>query len=338
MRKLIVGLALLAVLLLVAFLVLRTPDVPADEARARYANAESEFAQVLPGLTLHYRDEGPKEAPAIVLIHGSNASLHTWEPWARLLKSGYRVVTLDMQGHGLTGEHPTRCYSQACMVETVEALRQHLGLDRIAIGGNSMGGAIAWAYAMAHPDRTAALILVDAAGAQVPPAGAEDAEDGGKRPPPIGFRIARTPVIRNLAEHITPRAMIERSLDASVSVKSVASPRDVDRYWELLRYPGNRRATLDRFGTPRQPVDKADFAKLSTIPTLIIWGEEDRLFPPSHAIWFQAALPHARKVIYPGIGHLPQEEAPERSAADVLDFLAPVWPAHAEVDALEAAA
>lgn len=325
MRKLLFGLAVVAGLLGLAFLLLRTPDVPVETLRERYANAESEFLEVSPGLTVHLRDEGPRQAPALFLIHGSNASLHTWEPWSQLLSPGYRVITLDLQGHGLTGAHPARCYSRECMVETVEAVRQHLGIERIVIGGNSMGGAVSWAYAMAHPDRTAAVILVDSAGAQI-------ASD---RLPPIGFRIAQMPGVRNLAEHITPRSLIERSLDQSVSVKSVASPADIDRYWELLRHPDNRRATLDRFGTPRQPIGKADFAALSGIPTLILWGEQDRLFPPAHAIWFQAALPHARKIIYPGIGHLPQEEAPDRTVADVLAFLAPIWPALANPDAFQ---
>lgn len=325
MTKLLVGLALAGGLLIAAFLLLRTPDVPADVLRERYASAESEFVEVSPGLTVHLRDQGPRDAPALFLIHGSNASLHTWEPWVRLLSPGYRVVSLDLQGHGLTGEHPARCYTRQCMVETVEAVRRHLGIERIAIGGNSMGGAVSFAYAMAHPDRTAALILLDSSGAQIGP----------ERAPPIGFNIARMPGIRDLAEHITPRSLIARSLDQSVSVKSVARPADVDRYWELLRHPGNRRATLDRFGAGPEPVRREQFAALSGIPALILWGEEDRLFPPAHAVWFQAALPHARTIVYPGIGHLPQEEAPVRSAADVLAFLAPIWPAHADPDTLQ---
>jgi pimeloyl-ACP methyl ester carboxylesterase len=318
-------LAALLGLLFAAFLALRTPDIPAAELRARYGSTTSQYIELSPGFTVHIRDEGPRDAPALLLIHGSNASLHTWEPWVKRLSGRYRVVTLDLQGHGLTGERPDRCYSRTCMLDTVELLRAKLGIERMAIGGNSMGGAVSWAYALAHPDRVSALILVDSAGAQLDPG----------QPRPIGFRIARTPVLRNLMETITPRSMIAASLDQSVTVKAVAGPADVDRYWELLRYPGNRRATLDRFATTPEPVSLATFAPLATMPTLILWGEEDRLFAPEAALWFKKAIPNAQLILYPRTGHLPQEETPDRSANDVAQFLLPVWPGNAPRPALQ---
>lgn len=318
----------LAALLGLAFLLLRTPDVPAAEARARYASPASQFVALSPGFTVHLRDEGPRDAPAVVLLHGSNASLHTWEPWVERLSRDYRIVTLDLQGHGLTGPTPTGCYTARCMAETVEAVRVHLGLERIAIGGNSMGGGVAIRYALAHPDRVSALILVDSAGAKL---------DSGRRPP-IGFRIAAMPGVRRLAEHITPRSMIERSLDASTSVKTAATPEKVDRYWELLRYPGNRRATIERFGAPREPLTPEGLKPLDTIPTLILWGREDQLFPPAAAEWFRQAIPSAELVILEGIGHLPQEEAPDESAAAVKAFLLSHQPTKARVLELQSPA
>jgi pimeloyl-ACP methyl ester carboxylesterase len=314
LRKAIAWLALVAGLLAIVYLLVRTPDIPADEARAKYGNAESQLVEVSPDFRVHVRDEG--SGPALLLIHGSNASLHTWEPWVALLKDRYRVVTLDLQGHGLTGPIPSRCYSRECMVETVESVRAKLGIERLAIGGNSMGGAVSWAYALAHPERVSALILVDSAGAQVK----------AERPPPIGFRILQMPGVRNLAETITPRSLVESSLLQSVSVKSAASDEKVTRYWELLRYPGNRRATLDRSQAPRTPVSLETFAPLRDVPTLILWGREDKLFAPAAAEWFQRALPNAKLIIYDGIGHLPQEEAPERSAEDVAAFLGGISP------------
>ena len=310
MKRVLGWLALFAGLLALLYVLVRTPDVPADEARAKYGTADSQLIEISPGFKVHVRDQG--EGSALLLIHGSNASLHTWEPWVAQLKGRYRVITLDLQGHGLTGPIPSRCYTSECMVETVEAVRAKLGIERMAIGGNSMGGAVSWRYALTHPDRVAALILVDSAGAQVK----------ADRPPPIGFQILRIPGVRNLAETITPRSLIESSLDQSVSVKSAASPEKVTRYWELLRYPGNRRATLDRSVAPRTPVTVATFAPLKDVPTLILWGREDKLFAPAAAQWFANAMPNAKLIIYDGVGHLPQEEAPERSAADVADFLA----------------
>lgn len=304
--------ALLA-LLVGAFLLLRTPDVPMDELKARYASPASQFLEVSPGFFVHVRDEGLRNAPVLFLVHGSNASLHTWEPWVERLKSKYRIVSLDLQGHGLTGPIPSACYTPQCMAETVEAVRAKLGIERIAIAGNSMGGSVSIAYALAHPDRVAALILVDSSGAPVK-------RDG---PPPLGFRIAQTPVLRDLGAIITPKSVIGETLEKSVSVKSVASDAAITRYWELLRAPGNREATMQRFaGYGPSKLTPASFAALKGTPVLILWGADDALIPVQSADWFRAALPQAEVLVYPKIGHIPQEETPDRSAADVDAFLA----------------
>lgn len=302
----------LLALLVGAFLLLRTPDVPMDELKARYASPESQFLEVSPGFFVHVRDEGLRNAPALFLVHGSNASLHTWEPWVARLKGKYRVVSLDLQGHGLTGPIPSACYTTECMADTVEAVRAKLGIDRIAIAGNSMGGNVSIAYALAHPERVAALILVDASGAPVK-------RDG---PPPLGFRIAQTPVLRDVGAWITPKSVIGETLEKSVSVKSVASDAAITRYWELLRAPGNREATMLRFATyGPSKLTPESFAALKGTPVLILWGKEDALIPATSADWFKSALPQAEVLVYPKIGHLPQEEAPDRSSADVDVFL-----------------
>ncbi|WP_328831696.1 alpha/beta hydrolase [Thermaurantiacus tibetensis] len=328
MRKLLAGLAVVAGLLVAAFLAVRTPDIPAEVLRARYANAASQFLDLAPGFAVHVRDEGPRDAPVLLLLHGSNASLHTWEPWVERLGQDYRVVTLDLQGHGLTGPIPSGCYTGSCMAETVERVRARLGIERMAVGGNSMGGLVAIRYALAHPERVSALILVDSAGAQF--------RNGGSRP--LGFRIAAMPGARTLAEQITPRAMIARSLDQSTSVKAAATPEKVDRYWELLRHPGNRAATIARFAAPREPFGAETLKPLAGLPVLILWGREDRLFPPEAAAWFKAALPEAELVILDGVGHIPQEEAPDASAEAVRAFLERHAPTPARIRALQSPA
>lgn len=312
MRKLLVGLAALAGLLLLTFLLFRTPDVPWDELRADYASPTSQFIEAAPGFRVHVRDEGPRAAPVLLLVHGSNASLHTWEPWVARISDRFRLVSLDLQGHGLTGPAPDGCYSPDCMAGTIEAVRAKLGIEALAIAGNSMGGNVALSYALAHPDRVTHLILVDSSGAPVK----------ADRPAPLGFRIARMPVVRDIAAHVTPRSVIERTLGQSVSVKDVVTEDAVDRYWRLLRAPGNREATMARFAQGIPQRSPGDLAPLRTKPVLILWGEEDALIPVSAALWFKAALPDARLISYPGIGHLPQEEAPDRTAADVAAFLA----------------
>lgn len=294
-----------------AFLLLRTPDVPVDQLKARYASSQSQFLEVSPGFLVHVRDEGMRDAPALFLVHGSNASLHTWEPWVERLKERYRIVSLDLQGHGLTGPIPGRCYTTQCMAETVEAVRAKLGIGRLAIAGNSMGGGVSISYALAHPDRVSALVLVNAGGAPA------------KRPepPPIGFRIASSPLVGPIAAQITPRGLVAETLEQSVSVKSVASAEAATRYWELLRRPGNREATMDRWAQGWTRFSAVGLAPLKGIPVLVLWGAEDRLIPVSAAGWFKEALPHAEVLVYPNIGHIPQEETPDRSAADLDAFL-----------------
>lgn len=312
------GLLALIAVLVVAFLIFRTPDTDAAEMRAKYGGPPSQFVDIGGGVTVHLRDEGPKDAPAIVLLHGSNADLHTWEPWVLALEGEYRVIRFDQVGHGLTGPDPKHDYSRDNYVADVLAVADKLGLESFILGGNSMGGKHALAFAVAHPDRVTGLVLVDASGGPMIKikTDMEDSDSGN-----IGFKIAQTPGINWLVEQITPRSLIAQSLEQTVSVKSVANAAAVDRYWELLRYPGNRRATLKRFGYPYEPLTEAEVAAI-TAPTLILWGEEDRLIPVEAGQWLAKTMPNSSLVIYPRIGHLPHEEAADATVADLEPWLA----------------
>jgi pimeloyl-ACP methyl ester carboxylesterase len=311
------GLLALVALFVIAFLIFRTPDTDAAEMRAKYGGPPSQFVEIGEGVTVHLRDEGPEQAPALILLHGSNADLHTWEPWVQALKAKYRVIRFDQVGHGLTGPDPKDDYSRANYVAHVGAVADKLGLKQFILGGNSMGGKHALAYAIAHPERVTGLVLVDGSGGPMLKLDKKkDDEDSGN----IGFKIAQTPGINLLVEQITPRSLIAQSLEQSVSVKSVASEAAVDRYWEMLRYPGNRRATLKRFSQPYDPLGEAEIAAVAT-PALILWGEEDRLIPVEAGQWLAKTLPNNRLVVYPGIGHLPQEEAVAATLGDLLPWL-----------------
>lgn len=318
-------LALIAVLA-AAFLIFRTPDTDAAEMRAKYGAPPSQFVDLGDGLTVHMRDEGPRDAAAIILLHGSHADLHTWEPWAENLKADYRVIRFDQVGHGLTGPDPKGDYTRANYVEHIRRLADHLGLERFILGGNSMGGKHAVSFADTYPDRVLGLVLVDASGmpmltTQAMEAGSDNqGRRRGSTTSNLGFRIAAMPGVNRIVEQVTPRSLIEQSLRQSVSVESIITDEMIDRYWELLRFPGNRRATLQRFSIPYDPLDRRKFEAIVT-PTLIIWGEEDRLIPVAAGRWLEDAMQNTTLVIYPGIGHLPQEEAPEQSLADLRAWL-----------------
>jgi pimeloyl-ACP methyl ester carboxylesterase len=129
------------------------PDKPLSALAARWAPPPSAFVPIL-GMQVHLRDEGPREDPTpIVLIHGTSASLHTWEGWVAALKDDRRVITFDLPGFGLTGPSPDGDYTIAGYVRFVGALLDKVGVKRCVLGGNSLGGNIAWATAHAMPDR-----------------------------------------------------------------------------------------------------------------------------------------------------------------------------------------
>ncbi len=305
--RIAVGLVLVAV---AAFFVFRVGDTDARAMWARYGAPPSQAIELGDGRVVHVRDEGPRDAPAIVLLHGSNADLHTWQRWADALKSDYRVIRFDQRGHGLTGPAPDGDYSLDGFVRDIDAVTAALGVERFTLAGNSMGGWIAAGYAMRHPERLDALVLVDAAGAPVESAG------GGN----LAFTLARVPGVGSAMSQLLPRALVARSLSQSVSNQAVVTPEAVDRYWELARYPGNRAATRARFSTPRKNFTAAQVAGIE-IPTLVMWGEEDRLIPFAAARWYMDHLPQATLAAYPGVGHIPMEENAGQSAADLRRWL-----------------
>lgn len=312
MKRLIKILAVLALVLGAAFLIFRTPDTDAAEMRAKYGAQPSQFVTLPDGQEVHVRDEGPKDAPAIILLHGSAASLHTWEPWAAALSAQYRVISYDQIGHGLTGPSIDDDYSLDSFVADVDAVANALELDQFVLAGSSMGGWVSVGYALEHPERLKGLVLVGSSGSPV----RHEERAGGS----IGFTIASLPVLNNLMTQITPRSLIAQSLEQSVSVKSVASEEAVDRYWELLRYPGNRAATLKRFGTPRVTYSEEQMAAMQ-VPTLVMMGKEDALVPVEASRWYDANLPNSVLVEYAEIGHLPQEEAVDQSMTDLGQWL-----------------
>ena len=296
----------------IGFAIGYTPDTDPVEMRAKYGSAPSQFLSLSPGLTVHVRDQGPRDGQAVILIHGSNASLQTWEPWVARLQDEYRVISLDLPGHGLTGINPSGVYDYPSYAAVVDQVMQKLGIPSAIIAGNSMGGGVAWTYALAHPDKVAGLVLVDAAGAP----------NAASRNAPIGFRIARMPIIKELARVIMPRAMFESSLKTSISNAAIITPDMVDRYWELNRFPGNREATMLRFAAAQKsrPVTPAQLAEIKA-PVLILWGAEDNLIPVISGQWFHKNLPGSKLIIYPKVGHIPMEEVPDRSVADVTAWM-----------------
>ncbi|MGE0329094.1 MAG: alpha/beta fold hydrolase [Ramlibacter sp.] len=291
------------------------PDRPVDELKARWAQPPSQFITVQ-GMQVHVRDEGPRDdALPIVLLHGTSASLHTWQGWAAALKGQRRVIRFDMPGFGLTGPHPQDDYSMAAYVRFVAAVLDQLGVQRFVLAGNSLGGQIAWEFAHAHPQRVSHLVLVDAAGYAMAP-----------REVPLGFRIARMPTLRPLMRNTLPRGMIEQSVRSVYGDPSRVTPDLVDQYYDMTQRAGNRRALGLRVEeiVREQAQAGASAARIASlkVPTLILWGGRDQLIPPDSAQRFARDIAGSRLVMFDDLGHVPHEEAPARTVAPVVEFLA----------------
>lgn len=308
------GLLALAVIIVIAlgagYLVLQRDDIPYATLEAKYGGPQSRYLDLPDGVRVHYRDQGAQAGPALVLVHGFSASLHTWEPWVARLGRTYRVVTLDLPGHGLTQAPRGYEASITGYRDIVEAVTQHLGIQRFALAGSSMGGEVAWNYALAHPDRLEALILVDAAGWP----GDRAATRG------LAARAMALPVLGPAIRRLDARALFRQGLALSFVDKSLVTDAMVDRYWELARAPGHRDIL---FSIRRDGADAGEIGYIQT-PTLVLWGEGDALIPVSDGRRFADVLPNMALITYPDVGHVPQEEHADQSAADVAAFLARV--------------
>lgn len=307
----LVGLLLMATVFAAALT--RAPDRPVESLTARWAPAPSDFIDVK-GQIVHLRDEGPRGDPVpIVLLHGTGASLHTWEGWATALRPWRRVIRFDLPAFGLTGpfagRYPPDDYGGDTYARFVLDVLDALRVPRAVIGGNSLGGEVAWRVATLAPQRVDRLILVDASGYRFEPESI-----------PLGFRIARVPILNRIGEHLLPRALVAASVASVYGDPSRITEEQVDRYFELTLREGNRRA----LGLRLQQIDPGDDAlrlKSLDVPVLVLWGGRDRLIPPSTADRFVADLHGARLVRFPELGHVPQEEDPARSVQPVLEFL-----------------
>lgn len=287
----------------------RAPDWPVETLVARWAPPPSDFIEVK-GQLLHIRDEGPRDDPEpLLLLHGTAASLHTWEGWVAALRAQHRVISFDLPGFGLTGPNASGDYRGDTTARFVLDVMDQLKIQRFAIGGNSLGGEVAWRTALMAPQRVAKLILVDAAGPAFEPQSV-----------PIGFLVANVPVLNRVFDWVLPRPMVVASLRNVYGDPNRVDDALVERYYQLTLREGNRRALVQRYQQDRRGEDAAHISELK-VPTLILWGGRDRLIPPEVGRRLKADIAGSELVVFDELGHVPQEEDPQRTVAVVKTFL-----------------
>jgi len=290
-----------------------TPNIPVETLTKKYSNHESEFVSNDQSLRVHFRDEGVPDGKVIVLLHGNSNSLHAFDPLVDELKHDYRIVRLDFPGHGLTGAHPQNQYGYKELSQAVSMVVESLSLQDFTLLGHSMGGWVAWRYAVDHPEQLSSLILMSASG--MPKREGDPQRDVG-----LGFKLLQSPIGPYLSAYSLPRITVQKSTEASVFNKNLVTDRLIDQYWDLLRHPQNRTALAHRAHAERE-LNKADLAKSIKVPTLLLWGEHDTFTPASAALSFAERINNTKTVILPEVGHMPMFEATDLSAQSIREFL-----------------
>jgi len=273
-------------------------------------------------IDVHFLDQGDLDDPVVVLLHGAFSSSHTFIDWMELLvASNWRVIAIDLPNHGLTGNFSDNTVSQRRSAAVVKKVVDDLDITSCVIGGNSMGGGVAWEFASEFHGiegfSVNGLVLIDA----VYP-------DMGSGTPESFDAIRKLPVLVDVLSKMTPRPLLKSILNGVYGSESTMDDLTIDRYYDLLRTEGHREALImaqqeTSVATALSPLERLERIKNAAIPVLVLWGSEDSWISVDYAFRFQTLLdlPDTAVLIYTGLGHVPMEENPNDTGADLLAFL-----------------
>lgn len=310
MKKFFKILAIILVVLLIGFFAIQKKSVPIEELKKKYANASSKFL-TFDGMEVHYRVEG--EGKPIVLIHGTGASLQTWDGWTdSLVKNNYKVIRIDMPAFGLTGPRADKDYSIKTYCIFLHDFLLKIGINSFDIAGNSLGGEIAWNYAGMFPTQVNHLILLD-------PAGFYSKEKGNGA---IVFKLAKIKWVASLMSKMDTKIIVKQTLKDVYFDDTKITGKQVQLYYDMSMRDGNRAAFSDRvqqIGRDGFCIKGYDIQNIQA-KTLLIWGKQDKLLDISLAEHF-TKIPNSKLIVYDNCGHSPQEEIPAKSVTDAMIFM-----------------
>jgi pimeloyl-ACP methyl ester carboxylesterase len=277
----------------------------------------------LHGHTFSYRMAG--RGPVLVLLHGITCSSETWEAIIPALARHYTVIAPDLLGHGRSAK-PRNEYSISAYANSVRDLLLALGQTRVTLVGHSLGGGVAMQFAYQFPEMVERLALVSAGGL-------------GRELHPI-LRAAAVPG----AGWLLPRVCTEglhRIVDGATrflgrtGLRAATDVREVWRGFKTLRDAGARdafvqtvRGAIDVGGQRATALDRLYLT--AHIPTLIVWGEQDRIIPVEHGHAGHAGIPGSRLEVFTEAGHFPYLDCPLRFLSVLTDFLQATRPARVE--------
>ena len=297
---------------------------------ADLADPEGQFIMI-DGLEIYYIDQGPTDAPAVLLLHGFGGSTFTWRFTApTLLNAGYRVISYDRPPFGLSAKQSDITLTDAAQAERLAGLMDALDIESAVLVGHSAGGGVIAQFAAAHPDRVNGLVFAaGAVGGGSEYADTEATPEADTDASPLGrlFELGamidpENPSTRTLIRRLlTPEQFVSILTDAYHPDFEVTAEIEAG-YARVLRVDDWEVGLLSIL-TQTEAGDPVDLDALSAldVPVLLIWGEDDTWVPFERAGFLRMAFPEAEIITFPDTGHMPMEERPERFNNALLMFL-----------------
>lgn len=307
MKKLIAGLILLLAAT-AALLYLSPATLLASMQLVERQLAGLSLKQVTVGdLSIHYYEGGPSNAQTILMVHGFAANKDNWLRFARHLSKDYRIIALDLPGFGAS-DRPAGSYDVGTQTERLASVIEALGIGRLHLIGNSMGGHISALYAARYPDKVLSLALLDNAGITSPqPSELMQLLERGAANPLV---VKQPEDFQRLLEFVFVQPpYLPESLKGYFAEQAINNSAHYDQVFAHL---------IERY-IPLEP----ELAKIQA-PTLIIWGAEDRALHVSSIEVMQPLLRKPSVVIMPKTGHAPMIERPQQTAEHYRAFLQPL--------------
>lgn len=278
------------------------------------------------GHRIGYRRGG--QGPVLLLLHGIAGSSLTWVPAMRLLQSDYTVLAPDFQGHGAS-EKPLGDYSLGNLASAMRDFLSLLGIDRVTVVGQSFGGGVAMQFAYQFPERCERLVLVDAGGL-------------GREVNWI-LRLIALPGFEYLLPALFPafvrswgdpvvRFFGRRGIRHAEAAEMWRSYKSLTEGESRSAFVRTMRSVIDPGGQSVSAIDRLYLA--AHVPTLIVWGDHDRIIPLDHAYLAHEAISNSRLEVMAGVGHYPHVEEPVRFVEILRDFLRTTEPSKSDPEEL----
>ena len=294
-------------------------DIPRNDVVSKHAKGNSEFIELDDGSLIHIRDEGNKDGKILVMVHGFNGSLFNFETMTPFLKDQFRILSLDLPAHGLTGSVKSNLYSYDGFYRVISEVLEKQDIRKFYLIGHSMGGMIAWRYSLERSEQIKGLIIIGS-----PFIGSEKAynEFQSVNAPPAAFELLESRIFREMLAYITPRFLVKEGVSQTVYDQNLVTEELVDQFHEIILQEGSREAMGELLiNFEDNFISDPTLLKNIDMPTLILHGEEDNLVDLRFVNHFVEKIPDVKLVTYPEVGHMPTMEIPEKLANDIEAFI-----------------